>query len=682
MITYRLGFYQTETARAHELIEAIKCHPGCCDTVWLTSMGYYPSLERHVAYADAWVPIADEFRDAGLEVSMQIANTVGHGDWEQLAPERKDPFILGMLPDGSEEPPYLVGPDGKENVSCFCWRSRQLRDYLTEVIKIYAARIRPTRLWFDDDLRAHNHSPNMYGCYCTRCIKEFNRRKGTRYTREELVQKIHTEDVSLRRDYLDFIREGLYAFTYALANACLEVSPTTRFGLEYEHLHSYLGASDEHILGALHDVSGREVHTRPGASHYNDKSPWGQYEKALCLSAANSLLPSYVTECVAEIEDLPGVAFGKSIEGIVTEGTLDLAFGCTGLTFTDVQSCHEPIRYYERIFARIAESRPYWERLSDLSRRHRRGGVSIHWGETPHLMPPDPGAPLIFWDKILEDRDLNLLRLGVPLTYEQDTAVCLLHHSTVDAMTDRDVELLLTRPVITDGESVARLCERGFAAHFALTPTPIGNLSEEHFTESAVNACHADAFYNENPYASVPMQRYVFDRLDERTEVLGNAFEDHFLTDGDELGPCTVLTEIQGTPVAGVRWAIFGYSIWNDIVSAAKRDQILGALDAIAVMPARLRSTDPMVLIPSVDAEGRTVAVTLSAASQSGSGETYLLVRRPRGNAITLMGVRNRTVPFVAEESGKEELHIRIAPLLPYETVTLFFDSEREVVSG
>ena len=98
MITYRLAFYQAEPDRARELIEAIKRHPGSCDTVWLTSMGYYPALAQHETYAKNWVPIAKMFRDAGIKVSMQIANTIGHGDWDQLRPEKNDPFIQGMLP--------------------------------------------------------------------------------------------------------------------------------------------------------------------------------------------------------------------------------------------------------------------------------------------------------------------------------------------------------------------------------------------------------------------------------------------------------------------------------------------------------------------------------------------------------------------------------------------------------
>ncbi|MBQ8309494.1 MAG: hypothetical protein IJX80_00595 [Clostridia bacterium] len=145
MLTFRLGFHQATPERAQELIDAIKRQPDSCDTVWLTSMGYYPPYEQHVIYAEQWKPIAKMFHDAGIRVSMQIANTVWHRDWEQLLPENKNHFALGMLPKDGEAP-YLVGHNGSKNMSCFCWRSMQFREYINTVVAIYAERIQPYRL--------------------------------------------------------------------------------------------------------------------------------------------------------------------------------------------------------------------------------------------------------------------------------------------------------------------------------------------------------------------------------------------------------------------------------------------------------------------------------------------------------------------------------------------------------
>lgn len=670
MITYRLGLYQAEPKRAQELVDAIKRHPGSCDTVWLTTMGYYPSLEKHKIYAAGWVESARIFREAGLKVSLQIANTIGHCDWAQLASQLNDPFMHGMPPTADD--PYLVGPDGIKNISCFCWRSEQFRQYFRSLIRIYGKVLTPYRLWFDDDLRAHKHRPAKFGCYCDRCITTFNEQNGTSYTREELVQKMNYEDTALRKKYLNFIRKGIYDFVYTVAEACLEVSPDTVFGHEYEHEHNYLGPNDEHILGALHDVSGKDVETRPGGLYYNDKSPWGQYQKLLSLSLANSILPPYVKHCVAEIENLPGVVFGKSIGGILNESTLDLASGCTGLTYTDVQSCHEPMAYYEKIFTAIANARPYWEKLSNISRCCYRSGVSIYLGDTPHLKTLDKDDQPFCWDKVLDESDINLLRIGVPLTYDKrKPAAYLLHHDAVDGLTNKEIEFLLTKPVLADGESVAKICSRGFSHHFALTPIAAHNNTEEFFSASPLKGDKQGLFYNENPYAASPMKRYTFEGLDTRTEVLGTMHNSYHLGDGAPIGPCTLVTELKSSKA---KWAIFGYSIWSDLVSSAKRNQILAALDAIGPMPARLLSEEQATVIPSVNADGRTVSVTVGSASQNGTEPMRLIIRKPFGKCLSLMSAHKTAALLNYQETGEDEIEVILPSLYPYEIVTIFLE--------
>jgi hypothetical protein len=159
MITYRLGLYQYEEKRARELADAIKRNPGCCDEVWFTTMGYYPPLWRHEEYAAAWKSVLPIFKEAGIKVSLQVANTMEHTQWSQLAPEKKDLFAQGMLPEDGEESVYLVGPDGVGNYSCFCPRSEKFRLYINSLLKIYCKELKPVRVWFDDDLRARNHKP-------------------------------------------------------------------------------------------------------------------------------------------------------------------------------------------------------------------------------------------------------------------------------------------------------------------------------------------------------------------------------------------------------------------------------------------------------------------------------------------------------------------------------------------
>ena len=297
----------------------------------------------------------------------------------------------------------------------------------------------------------------------------------------------------------------------------------------------------------------------------------------------------------------------------------------------------------------------------------------IYAGEAPHKKPLSEGAPYCSWERALVEKDINFLRLGIPLTHDgRYPGAYIIHHDTVDSLTDRDIEFLLTKPVITDGESVAKIICRGFGDRFALTPHEIGNNTEEHFTSDPINADKAGLFYNENPYAASPMQRYVFTDLTSDTRVLGEAYNGYHVGDGKYLGACTVVTRVAG----GAKWAIFGYSLWSDLVSSAKRNQIVAALDEIGHMPARIMSEDQAVLIPSVDKNGCTVSVTVSAVSQNGADALAVSVRRPKGQGITVMGTRSTPAGVKSVSALENELVVTLEPLVPYETVTLFFGDE------
>ena len=277
------------------------------------------------------------------------------------------------------------------------------------------------------------------------------------------------------------------------------------------------------------------------------------------------------------------------------------------------------------------------------------------------------------WTDIPEEKEFNLLRLGVPMSFDtRNPSSYVLHSNIVDTLTDAEIEFLLAKPVLTDGEAVDKLAKRGYASRFSLRAEHYPNDSYEIFTDHKINGDKAGDLFNENPYAGAPMKRYIFEDIDERTEVLGVAHRHLLLEDGSPIGPCTVITEIIGT---GAKWAIFGYSLWNDIVSSAKRNQVLGAFDYIAPLPARLTSEEPAVVIPSVNKRGECVAVTVSSATQSPMEDFILIVRRPAGKKISVMGTRCDS--YVPEYELLSECEIILRPRLlsPYETVTVFFDN-------
>ncbi len=64
----------------------------------------------------------------------------------------------------------MVGHNGTVADYCFCWNGKHFREYTYSYIKEYVKRIKLYCVWVDDDLRASNHNPVEYGCFCDECI--------------------------------------------------------------------------------------------------------------------------------------------------------------------------------------------------------------------------------------------------------------------------------------------------------------------------------------------------------------------------------------------------------------------------------------------------------------------------------------------------------------------------------
>lgn len=151
------------------LIEKIKENPGSCTEVWLSSDYGFPPIETHKKAAEKLAEVAEKFRNIGVRVSLQISNTMGHGEYMRSCD------CSGLVYDGSPATRF-TGPDGTKANYCFCPNGEYFRNYTTEEIKLYVSAVKPDCVWFDDDLRMVGHSPVTYGCFCDDCVSRFNKK--------------------------------------------------------------------------------------------------------------------------------------------------------------------------------------------------------------------------------------------------------------------------------------------------------------------------------------------------------------------------------------------------------------------------------------------------------------------------------------------------------------------------
>ena len=225
MLIQRLGNEnQINPVYIDDFIKIVKDNPSSCDEVWLSTCYGFPSLEKHKQTAHQLIDTANKLRSNGIKVSMQVSNTIGHGEYISF----KD--CSGLVFEGSLAE-RMVGIDGEVANYCFFWNGENFRRYTFDSVKLYA-QIKPENLWIDDDLRVFNHNPVKMGCFCDRCISKYNYEYQHSFTRSELKDKFLYSDLNIRKEYIDFIRKGLGKFVYDLCKEFCTLSPDTRIGFQ------------------------------------------------------------------------------------------------------------------------------------------------------------------------------------------------------------------------------------------------------------------------------------------------------------------------------------------------------------------------------------------------------------------------------------------------------------------
>lgn len=650
-------------------VEAMKKYPGACDDVWLASKYGYPKPEVHKSYARELKKYEEYIRRNGMRVSLQISNTIGHGAYMAS----RD--CTGLVFDGSPVR-KLVGHDGMEADYCFCWRDAYFRDYLLQTIVYYAEAIQPECVWIDDDFRARNHDPVAFGCFCGDCMKTFNEQYGSHFSRETLLEEMLHGDLLWRERYIAFLRRGLYDLMYEISCAVHRASPKTVMGLQHGPYGAYTGFGYDFIFNAMRDATGLNPCSRPGGGAYCDHDPNEFLKKTVELSWQNATLPEYVKTKCPEIENLPFCAFGKSPAGTAFETSCYFAGGNTDMSYSMNMTENEPMDWHEKEFRLFAEHRVYWEKMSEVNRNSFQGGLRFVVSKDTWKRKLEPWEDIYTWTDEHYAEAFLWTRTGIPIAYDRkEEAVFLLHPECAKALSHEEIEELLGKNVLTDGETLAILAERGYSLGIEAREIPQHRVTGlfEQLSENPVNAgmkrwipsrfhegrnaCYSLNCTNET--AEILAEYRCLQPLDEKHNEFGYAADLIFQTPKN------------------ARWAVFGFAPWKGVMSFARREQILNAADKISGkgLCARVLSPFQVCLLPRKNADGKTVCVSLINCTVGESGELELLVRNPAGEKFTCMGQYLETCTLKYEKTN-DGYRLKLPSIPPWSVATVFISEK------
>ena len=648
------------------LINSSKKHEGCFNAVCLNTEYGYPSLEVHRKAAKQYAASAQMLREAGISVSLQLSNTIGHGEYMSV----RD--CSALVFDGSPVR-KMVGHDGTVADYSFCWNDRYFRDYITEQVRIYVSEIQPDELWIDDDLRANNHAPVSFGCFCEHCISKFNKKHGTNFDRESLVLEFLHGDIETRKNYISQIREDLASFVKEICCAVTECSQGTAVCFQNGTNGPYTGYGYGHIFDAMMDTTGYAPSYRPGGGAYRDHDPNDIVAKAYDLAWQCSMLPEYVRRICPEIENLPDTAMGKTMHGTAFESTLYLANGSTDLSYAMFGHMPEPFEFYESGLELFSKHRKYWDSLSSLSSESQSGGICYASSKNSHLRKLAQNDDMYTFNREYYTGANSLLRCGIPMTYK-DSDVYLLHPDTARQMDRDELTELTSKNVLTDAETVEYMQSLGIDLGFEMiaATTSQALVANEIYTEHPVNRGYLDHF---SPSFFTPGRnnKYFMTKIPRGCEVLG-VYDKNMrtspITDDPELpfGYTSVITQTD----KGGRWAVMACDLWKGIVPSTQRDRILNIIDYIGQgMPAKLLSSHQAIIMPRVDADGKTVGVSVTNCTIGEENNVTILIRRPSGTRFYFMSQYNDECELTAEQA-ENGYKITIPSLHPWSVGTVF----------
>lgn len=650
------------------LIENHKKNKGSFDEVWLATDYGFPAIEKHIEHAKELGEIAERFRKNGITVSLQLSNSIGHGQYMSS----RD--CSGLVCENGADP--IIGPDGTVSKYCFCWHGEKFQNYLSRELEAYLKSIRPACLWVDDDFRADNHFPVEHACFCDSCLTRFNTRESTSYTRESL-NKALINDIDVRVKWMHFTQEGIADLMRKICLIVKEVSPETDIGLQNAS-HGYTGYGLGFIYDTILETIGRTPRVRPGGGAYNDHNPNYMLNKMFDISYQAASTPDYVSYIAPEIENLPFCYSGKSSAGTAFETSVYLASGSTGMTYSMMMSTPESPEFYEGYFKLFSSQRAYWDKLANVSMISRGAGISLAIAKKFFERPLSEGANISDYAVENYHGPDNFERLGVPITFDHvDGMPFLLHPETAAAMNDDEIRHMLSMSVITDGETIDLLRARGFFTDTSSKGIGYGDALRirERYSDHPLTAGLSEGRFMPSTMTPGKNDVYAFDKIPSTAQIIGTyentAKLDPFF-DGEY--PYGISSFVFDTPEGG-RIAVFGCGLWKCVIPSSRRALILKTANEISdiKLAAEPVSADQIMLLPRVSTDGReTLSVSVTNLTVGVLENVKILVRRAKGTPVfDAQYVLKTTIDITDTDDG---MILTLPPIAPYSVATVFFE--------
>lgn len=631
LISMRLGpTHHLDDKLMDRLIGAMNRHKGCADDVWLTTPFSFPSMESHRKNVKQMKRAADKLRENGYKVTLQLACTIGHG-W------------LGKLGDTSSFQSVMKCYDGTDETLRSCPGDKKFLEYIYNMVSEYMV-IAPEIIFIDDDLRLNIHA---YGCFCDRCVGEFNQLNNASFTPKTLYKEIRSNQ-NWKELWVDFGDRRLSEVAGKVIDAGQAHKKDIQIGLQT--VSSFAYNPYRHICDIVYQKTGKAPLIRAGGLAYKDQEPREMIQKALDIAYQRALLPTYIDDFRPELESFPHTIMNKTAKGFVLEAAMNLALSCNTVSIAAIVMDNEPMFLYENIFEKLARARPYFKQLSQLQDTTYPGGVQIL--TAPLALPKTPG---VLTETTPADV-VSRIEFGLPMSYliKNETSPCYLSLEMAKTIPLAALTKLEKRHLIIEAKSILVLQERGFGSCFPVTIKQQERSEREYFTDDERN----HGFEGETWYW--PSTAEVYSVYCDTKHVCCSRYAE------DDTPSTIVYTNTEGKKVA-----VIGSINGDWPLNSRKRLQILRIADYLSDtgLPAYVETPSQTLCIPRVTQDNQVKAVTIVNESIEAAENLVICIKNACGKSVKLVGMntQEKEIPFLDNK-------LVIPEMAPWDIVTAFFD--------
>ena len=643
-----------------KLVGLIKKNKGCCDEIWLCGPMGFPEINNIKDSILRIKTIMELFNANGIRTGIQF-NSLGHS---RLNPSEDNSAVeSGILKD------FMVDYNGKIIDGRFCWNGESTYKYFSEVITEYA-QLKPFSIWIDDDLKTRAYGEPIR-CFCDNCMRKFNNLHGMSYSRQELVKMINT-DTLVRKQFIVFAEKGIGDLAFRLAKAVKNKDSSIHLGLQCGEYAGY---------GFLEAVKGMQraiedtVMVRTGAHEpeaYSDINPYELVNKAADLSWLKAALPDYCNKIYPEIETYPHSLYSKTADGISLETKLYFANGFKESSYAVFCSNNEPLEFIDSILNKLSFQRSYLEKISEINSKSSQYGLINFVPKDFWLSPFKEGDCDFDWMKVHPTTYGNeYLKLGFPITYSQNVnnGTYILHGKYAQCLSTEEIEFLLDKPVLTDGETLCILENRGYGSFFSARAEKINDgwgYVEKFATHPATEELPINKVLNALSFCE---DYRIIDKTGE-TESLGFYYPQNSYR--EEINP--IIADAVITTSKGARWIVQGFRMWDVLTSFSKKKMLSNALKYIGAncMDAELLSMHKCVIYCRKNRDNQLICINILNYSIAENRNVKISLKNCAGSDVYCIEESGSESPLNYE--GKEGCRIVTVPYIgPWKIITLLF---------